>query len=254
MQQHLPAERMLSPKAKNLFIAWTSFWWGGVVLFAALFFIGTLSFTASTKFSLYGISVWLNGCLLGLIGQNNRSKLQVYHDCMVIWMLTYLITNLTWEIPWVLSSRSIFHDLHTLEDLVAQTGYMREHVLHMYYWVMASFGSVDLRTVNHDGTFFSLECLAFYNVASVLYFFHLNKIRSKYRYFIPMVSGGSAAAATFIFSFSEVFGGFANMPGGVADTLLALVWTQYQYILFPIVFSYLAYHLWRADHQSDKQQ
>jgi hypothetical protein len=35
--------------------------------------------------------------------------------------------------------------------------------------------------------------------------------------------GGEPVAATFIFSFAEVFGGFENMTGGVADTLLALV-------------------------------
>ncbi|MEZ5003314.1 MAG: hypothetical protein R2730_09810 [Chitinophagales bacterium] len=148
----------------------------------------------------------------------------------------------------MLCSRTIFQNLHTLDDLVAQSGFMRESVVNMYYWVMASFGSVDLRTVNHDGTFYSVECLAFYNVTSVFYFFHLNKKRSPYRYAIPMLSGGSAAAATFIFSFSEIFGGYANMPGGLADTLLALLWTQYQYVLFPIVFSYLAFVLWKEDH------
>ena len=26
------------------------------------------------------------------------------------------------------------------------------------------------------------------------------------------------------------------MSGGVADTLLALLWTQYQYFLFPLIF------------------
>ena len=31
-----------------------------------------------------------------------------------------------------------------------------------------------------------------------------------------------------------------NMTGGVADTLLALVWTQYQYIIFPAIFGSLA--------------
>ena len=249
MNNRLAPERKLTKRNRNLFIAWTAFWWGGVVLMGTLFFNETLSFTSSTKIALYGISIWLNGCLIGLIGRKDgRSKLQVYHDSMVLWMITYLITNMTWEIPWVLCSRVIFQDLHTLEDLVAQTGFMRESVINMYYWVMASFGSVDLRTVNHDGTFYSVECLAFYNVTSVLYFFYLNKKRSPYRYVIPMLGGGSAAAATFIFSFSEIFSGYVNMPGGLADTLLALLWTQYQYVLFPLVFSYLAYYLWKEDH------
>ena len=33
------------------------------------------------------------------------------------------------------------------------------------------------------------------------------------------------------------------MVGGVADTLLALVWTQYQYILFPFIFGWVAVQL-----------
>ena len=56
---------------------------------------------------------------------------------------------------------------------------------------------------------------------------------------VPVLGGGEAVAATFIFSFSEVFAGFANMPGGVADTLLALVWTQYQYLLFPLILGWM---------------
>jgi hypothetical protein len=50
----------------------------------------------------------------------------------------------------------------------------------------------------------------------------------------------------------EVFAGFANMVGGVADILLALVWTQYQYFVFPLIFGYLGYQLlledWRQCH------
>jgi hypothetical protein len=49
-----------------------------------------------------------------------------------------------------------------------------------------------------------------------------------------------------------VFAGFENMPGGVADTLLALVWTQYQYFLFPLIFGYFGVELlledWRQCH------
>ena len=51
----------------------------------------------------------------------------------------------------------------------------------------------------------------------------------------------------FIFSFTEVFADFENMVGGVADILLALVWTQYQYILFPIIFGYLGTKLLLED-------
>ena len=63
--------------------------------------------------------------------------------------------------------------------------------------------------------------------------------------------------ATFIFSFAEVFGGFENMTGGVADTLLALVWTQYQYFLFPMIFGALGVRLlredWRRSRPADEQ-
>jgi hypothetical protein len=62
-----------------------------------------------------------------------------------------------------------------------------------------------------------------------------------------VLSCGAPAAATFVFSFSEVFGHFANMPGGVADTLLALAWTQYQYFVFPLIFGYLGYKLFLED-------
>ena len=33
----------------------------------------------------------------------------------------------------------IFDDLHTLDDIVARTDWMRESPLHMGWWVMASF-------------------------------------------------------------------------------------------------------------------
>jgi hypothetical protein len=41
--------------------------------------------------------------------------------------------------------------------------------------------------------------------------------------------------------------GFQNMTGGVADTLLALVWTQYQYFVFPLIFGVWGFHLLRED-------
>ena len=61
---------------------------------------------------------------------------------------------------------------------------------------------------------------------------------------------GEPIAATFIFTVSEVFDGFVNMPGGVADTLLALVWTQYQYFFFPMIMGAMGVALLREDWRS----
>ena len=72
-------------------------------------------------------------------------------------------------------------------------------------------------------------------------------MRSRYRYLIPVLGAGEPVAATFIFSFSEVFAGFENTTGGVADTLLALVWTQYQYFLFPLIFGFFGVKLLMED-------
>ena len=244
-----PVVRALSPTARVLFLVWTSVFWGGVGVCAALFFAGVLDFTTSAKVSLYGISIWLNGWLLAFVAHRSapRSKLDLYHDCLVLWVLSYAMTNVLWEVPWVLLSPFVFEGLHTLDDVVAQTDYMRSSILNMYWWVLASFGSVDLRTVNHDSTFYVVELFAFVNVATTICFFRLNARRSPYRYLIVVLGCGEPIAATFIFSFAEVFGGFANMPGGVADTLLALVWTQYQYFFFPMIFGYLAFRLLRED-------
>ena len=162
-------------------------------------------------------------------------------------MLSYVMTNLLWEIPWVIFSPFVFHDLNTLNDIAAYTPWMRENILHMYWWDLASFGSVDLRTVNHNSTFFALEMYAFVNLASAIAFWRLNKTGSRLRYLIPVLGAGEPVVATFIFSFSEVFAGFPNMAGGVADTLLALLWTQYQYFVFPLIFGYLGYKLLYED-------
>jgi hypothetical protein len=247
--------RTLSATAAKLFAIWTMAWWGGVGVCAALFFLGALDFPSSAKISLYGISIWLNGWLLAFVAQRRerRSRLDLYHDCVVLWMLSYAMTNVSWEIPWVLLSPFVFTDLHTLDDVVAQTGYMRASIAHMYWWVLASFASVDLRTVNHNSTFYVVELLAFANVVATMCFFRLNRRRSPYRYLIVVLGCGEPIAATFIFSFSEVFAGFANMPGGLADTLLALVWTQYQYFVFPMLFGYLGFRLLREDWRPDRQ-
>ena len=244
-----PVVRSISATARKMFLSWTIAWWGGVGVCGALFFFGALDFVSSAKISLYGISIWLNGWLLAFVAQEraSRSKLDLYHDCLVIWMVSYAMTNVLWEIPWVILSPFVFKDLNTIDDVLAQTEYMRSSILHMYWWVLASFGSVDLRTVNHDSTFFTVELFAFVNVLSTICFFRLNKRRSPYRYLVVVLGCGEPIAATFIFSFAEVFAGFENMVGGVADTLLALVWTQYQYFLFPMIFGYLGFRLLRED-------
>lgn len=127
-------------------------WWEGVGVCAVLFYVGALDFVASTKICLYGISIWLNGWLLVFFsrGRETRSKMNLYHDCLVVWMLSYAMTNLLWEIPWVIFSPFVFTD-------------------------------------------------------------------------------------------------FENLPGGLADTPLALAWTQYQYLVFPLIFGILGWRLLRED-------
>jgi len=239
------AERAVSRATMRVFLAWTALFWGGVGVCALLFYVGVVDFTTSTKTALYGISIWLNAWVLVFFIPSNRSRprLELFHDALVVWFISYALTNLLWEIPWVTFSPFVFENMHTLDDIVAKTDYMRESPLHMYYWVLASFGSVDLRTVNHNSTFFTLELYAFVNVITISYFFWLNERRSPFRYLVPVLGGGEPIASTFIFSFSEVFAGFENMSGGTADTLLALVWTQYQYFVFPLIFVVLGVKL-----------
>lgn len=250
---HGPApERRVSSPAWRLFWAWTALFWGGTAVLGVLFYVGVVDFPFSTRTSLYGTSLWLNGCLLPFLvpGAGERDWRERWHDVIVLWVVSYTMTNALWEIPWVLTSPFLFDGLHTLDDIVAHTDWMRASPLHMGWWVMASFGVVDLRTVNHDPTFYALEFFAFLNVASALAFWRLNRTRSPLRYLIPLVGSGEPIAATFIFSFSEVFAGFPNMAGGTADTLLALVWTQYQYVLFPMVTAWIAWRLLVVDLRS----
>ncbi|MGB5286136.1 MAG: hypothetical protein WBN29_16615, partial [Polyangiales bacterium] len=156
------SERVASRSTTMVFWTLTALVWGGVGVCAALFFVGVLDFTMSAKVGLYAISIWLNAWMLVFVLPQNkgRSKLDLYHDALVVWMLSYMLTNALWEIPWVLFSPFVFENLHTLDDVVAQTDFMRENVLHMYWWVLASFSSVDLRTVNHNPTFYTL-CLLY---------------------------------------------------------------------------------------------
>lgn len=245
----LAPERSLSLSAKSTFKAWTQIWIALTLTVMGLFYVGVLDFVMSSRLSMYLISIWLNGWILvwflrRFAGQN---KMDFYHDLLVIWMVSYAITNIQWEIPWVIFSPFVFENINTLDDLIAQTDYMRAAPWNLYYWVLATFGAIDLRTVNHDGTFYSLEVYAFVNLAMTFYFFHLNKKRSPYRYLIFVLGCGEPIATTFIFTFSEVFDGFVNMPGNIWDTLLALVWTQYQYLFFPIIFSVLGCKLLLED-------
>lgn len=248
--------RTVSQPALKTFFVWTSFWWGGVGVLAILFFMGTIDFVMSCRLSLYGISIWLNAWVLVWVLQKSgqQTKMDLYHDLLVVWMLSYAVTNIAWEIPWVIFSPFVFQNIHTLDDAVAQTGFMRESLLNMYWWILGSFGAVDLRTLNHNATFYTIELYAFFNLIMTVYFFHLNKKRSPYRYLIPVLGCGEPVAATFVFSFSEVFAGFENMPGGIGDTLLALVWTQYQYFVFPLIFGYMGCKLlledWRHAHSN----
>ncbi len=238
----LAPERSFSQPARKIFTVWTQIWIVLTVATMLAFYFGALDFINSARTSMYLISIWLNAWILVWFFRRHagQDKSDFWHDLMVAWMLCYLITNIQWEIPWVIFSRFVFDNLHTLDDLVAQTSYMREHPLHLYYWILSTFGALDLRTINHNGTFFSLELFAFTNLIGTLYFFHLNKKRSPYRYLVVVLSCGEPIAATVIFSFSEVFDNFINMPGNVWDTLLALVWTQYQYIVFPLIFGGIA--------------
>ena len=238
----LAPERSFSQGARRIFIPVTAIWAAATVSLMVLFYNGVLDFVMSSRLSMYFISTWLNVWILVWFMRRNagQQKMDFWHDLLVVWMLCYLITNIQWEIPWFVFSRFVFQDIHTLEDLVAMTGYMRESPWHMYYWVLGTFGVLDLRTVNHNGTFFALEMFAFTNLAATFYFFHLNKKRSPFRYLLVVIGCGEPIAATVIFSFSEVFDSFVNMPGNVWDTLLALVWTQYQYIVFPLIFGGLA--------------
>ncbi len=246
-----PTERSISKTSKKLFLSWTLFWWSLSGVCSFLFYFGVLDFVLSAKISLYGVSIWLNGWLFALVARKkeNRSKMSFYHDCVVIWMFSYAFTNAVWEIPWLIFSPFIFNNINSIADVLSYTDYMRESLLHMYWWALASFSSVDLRTVNHDPTFYTLELYSFVNVFSTIYFFHLNKKRSPYRYLVPVLGCGAPAVATFIFSFVEVFSGFVNMVGGVADILLALVWTQYQYLIFPMIIGYFGYRLLMDDWQ-----
>ena len=246
--------RTVTSSVFNAFVLWTILGWGIVGVAGALFFLGYLDFENSGRIGLYSVSIWLNGWMIAwFMGKRDtkEQRLAVYHDCVVVWAICYAMTNLLWEVPWVLFSPAVFKDLNTLEDLTALTPWMRESLGNMYFWVLSAFGAVDLRTVNHEGAFYAVEFFCFTNIASTVVFYYLNKKRSINRYLVPVIFCGQPIAATFIFTFSEVFNGYANMPGGIADTLLALVWTQYQYFFFPMITGAMSVALLREDWRGD---
>jgi len=246
----LPPVRAMSNSVFIFYWAWTAFFWGGVGVCAVLFYVNVLDFYYSTVIGLYGVSVWLNGWVLVFLfwpESKGRNKFDVYHDALSVWTISYFLTNLLWEIPWLFLSPFVFENLNTLGDVLAMSDYMRETPINMYFWVLSSFSACDLRTVNHNPTFYTLELYSFVNVSTALLFFYMSAQRSRHRYLIPVLGAGAPASATFIFTFSEVFANYANMPGSVWDTLLALVWTQYQYFFYPLVFGWLGYKLLIAD-------
>ena len=99
----------------------------------------------------------------------------------------------------------------------------------------------------------AVEMLSIPSVLTFTAFYFLDRRRHRLRYVLPLFNGPMVVGGTLIFSFSEVFGNYANMPGGVADTLLALVWTQYQYVVFPAAMFYVALRLLFNDQLPDPE-
>merc|ERR1711991_696255 len=134
-------ERRVSAASWRRFVAWTLLWWPGVVGSAAgLFWVGRLSFHAASRVGLYGVSVWLNGWLLALLSPSLPWQ-QRFHDCIALWGLSYGLTNLVWEVPWIFFSRGpLLDDLATPALLAAGGERMREEgLLGMFRWMLASF-------------------------------------------------------------------------------------------------------------------
>ena len=94
----------------------------------------------------------------------------------------------------------------------------------------------------------AVEMLSVPSVLTFTAFYFLDRREHRLRYVLPLVNAPMVIGGTLIFSFSEVFGHFENMPGGVTDTLLALLWTQYQYVLFPAIMFAFALILLLDDH------
>jgi len=232
----------MTNRSKKLFWYSTAFFWAIPALCGVLFWSGLWENLLASKVSLYAVSIWLNTCCLMLVPRRDESRTRaaVYREFVIAWMISFSMTNLLWEWPWFLSSKFLFHDLHTIQDWIALAPRIREH---MWLWPLASFGSVDLRTINGNGAFMAVEMLSIPSVLTFTAFYFLDRKKHRLRYVLPIFNGPMVVGGTLIFSFSEVFGGYANMSGGVADTLLALVWTQYQYVLFPAMMFYFSFRL-----------
>jgi hypothetical protein len=229
----------MSRSTRTFFWSWTACFWAVPALCGFLFWRGAWSSLLASKVALYAISIWLNACVLVLIRRRGetRTRAGVYRDFLIVWMISFSMTNLLWEWPWFLSSRFLFHGLHTIDDWNRYSEYVREH---MWVWPLVSFGAVDLRTINGNGTFMAVEMLSIPSVLTFTAFYFLDRRRHPLRYALPLLNAPMVIGGTLIFSFSEVFGGYANMAGGVADTLLALVWTQYQYVVFPAMMAWFS--------------
>jgi hypothetical protein len=240
----------MTERSRKLFWCSTAVFWSIPALCGLLFWRGVWENMLASKVSLYAVSIWLNTCCLVLIRRpdETRSRAGVYREFVIAWMISFSMTNVLWEWPWFLSSKLVFHGLHTTQDWIGLTPRLREH---MWLWPLASFGAVDLRTINGNGGFMAIEMLSIPSVLTFAAFYLLDRKRHRLRYVLPIVNGPMVVGGTLIFSFSEVFGGYRNMPGGLADTLLALVWTQYQYVLFPAVMCYFSLRLLLHDQARD---
>jgi len=232
----------MTNRSKTLFWYLTAFFWTIPAVCGVLFWQEVWTNMLASKVSLYAVAIWLNTCCLMLIRRPNeaRTRACVYREFLIVWMISFSMTNLLWEWPWFLSSKFIFSDMHTIDDWIGFSAHIREH---MWLWPLASFGAVDLRTINGNGAFMAVEMLSIPSVLTFTIFYFLDRKKHRLRYVLPIVNGPMVVAGTLIFSFSEVFSNYPNMPGGRADTLLALVWTQYQYVLFPGAMFYFSLRL-----------
>jgi len=240
----------MTTRSKSIFWTTTAVFWAVPAVSGVLFWLGVWENAFASKVSLYTVSVWLNACCLMLIRRRGetRTRALVYREFLIAWMISFAMTNVLWEWPWFLTSKFVFAGLHTYDDWLGLATRIREQ---MWLWPLASFGSVDLRTINGNGTFMAVEMLSIPSVLTFTAFYFLDRRRHRLRYVLPLFNGPMVVGGTLIFSFSEVFGSYQNMAGGTADTLLALVWTQYQYVVFPAAMFYVALRLLLHDRARD---
>lgn len=225
----------------------TAFFWIIPAICGVLFFLDIWDNLLASRVTLYAMSFWFNACCLMLIRRpdETRTRASVYREFMIAWMITFSMTNLLWEWPWFLSSKFLFHGLHSFEDWIGLSAHIREH---MWLWPLATFGPIDLRTINGDGAFMAVEMVSISSVLTFTVFYFLDRKKHPLRYVLPLFNAPMVIAGTLVFSFSEVFGGYQNIPGGLADTLLALLWSQYQFVLFQAMMFYFSLRLLLNDH------